>query len=280
MDGKLNQHIQSRKGSAFTLIELLVVISIIALLLSIIVPALRKAKQSAQSIVCRNNLKTLALSNAVYAAKWDNWYVSVIDTTMTVRGEPTWNTNTEFREITGLEDASADSGFKMPKEYLCPGDKQSDEDYWQQAGGTYQNYVSYGYNFTDWGPTSKNPAVWSGNIPKSNWACRFRVSTIRSSATKIMFLDAGDWAANMSGANYKLYWDQDGQDIVKYRSRNMWYPVYYRHIEGTNAAYFDGHADFQKKETLFYYDPPESQAPNRAQNESIWFCNSENRQTP
>lgn len=54
----------SKRG--FTLIELLVVIAIIALLLSIIVPSLRKAKGHARLLLDRNNLKALGAAMEIY----------------------------------------------------------------------------------------------------------------------------------------------------------------------------------------------------------------------
>jgi prepilin-type N-terminal cleavage/methylation domain-containing protein/prepilin-type processing-associated H-X9-DG protein len=59
-----------RRG--FTLIELLVVVSIIALLLAIIVPALRKAREMAAVLVCRSNLRQLQTGVMTYAADYDD----------------------------------------------------------------------------------------------------------------------------------------------------------------------------------------------------------------
>ena len=61
-----------KNKKAFTLIELLVVISIIALLLAILMPALAKVKKQAQAVVCRTNLKQLALGTRLYCQDYND----------------------------------------------------------------------------------------------------------------------------------------------------------------------------------------------------------------
>lgn len=64
-------------SNGFTLIELLVVVAIIALLVSILLPALKGARQLAKSAVCGSNLKQYGLASELYANDYNGWLAPV-----------------------------------------------------------------------------------------------------------------------------------------------------------------------------------------------------------
>ncbi len=76
-----------KRRSAFTLIELLVVIAIIALLVSILMPSLQKAKELAKDVVCRSHQKNVSLAIFLYAQEHGDSFPYNSDR-ITVNGDP------------------------------------------------------------------------------------------------------------------------------------------------------------------------------------------------
>ena len=67
-----------RLSRGFTIIELLVVVSIIALLVGILLPAIGKARDNAMVNVSKNNLRQLGIAHATYGADWADRHVTLL----------------------------------------------------------------------------------------------------------------------------------------------------------------------------------------------------------
>jgi len=63
-----------KKTKGFTLIELLVVVAIIALLISILLPSLARAREAAKRVVCANNLRSITTACKTYAQENSDWW--------------------------------------------------------------------------------------------------------------------------------------------------------------------------------------------------------------
>ena len=221
------------KRNGFTLIELLVVISIIALLLALLMPALERAREQAQRIVCLANLDQLMLAYDFYTEDNDGKLING-DT-----GEYGWP-NSDMYAPSGqhhneipwvLKDWENDPTLDVKKQAIMDG-----------ALYPYvQNVKVYSC-----------PTLLAGNLrtyaASDAMNCRgwdsYRVmlkhvEEIRRPDVRIIFLDDGGTAGATLGG-WTLYSIYNSERWI------WWDPPPIRHGDGTTFSFADGHTEYWK----------------------------------
>jgi prepilin-type N-terminal cleavage/methylation domain-containing protein/prepilin-type processing-associated H-X9-DG protein len=273
------------RKKAFTLVELLVVISIIALLLAVLLPALNKAREAGRKVVCGNHQRSIGLANQIYANCWNGKYVPILDTTVAkpsgTIGSFTyycWMANKSFRSYLAIDSRKIakytksgntyDTGTILPDEFYCP----SDEVAKKQEVSSKGVLASFGYNLTYWQAIVDTPMFWSRPTSSTLKYAGYGMTDIKRPSSKLAFVDSVDWYVYWSSADYVNFWDKWGQinpDNYALKANNVSGVTIYRHNEGTNVLFYDSHVSYMAKSKVFVTQ--NSSASTRSDATGMWL---------
>jgi len=234
------------KSRAFTLIELLVVIAIIAVLMAVLIPALRLARQQAATAQCLSNVKNLSLGWYMYMGENDSrimssednarlngtfvgWIGVPRDENGTLLGiRQTDPEVTDEDETRGIEVGLLFPYIESPDAYHCP------SSFVTSLYDLSRVFVSYSIPTCLYGQPNRNAGNYNEQIRNFN--------DIKSPSTSYVFVETGE-TRNWNSSHHFV---MAAPEFTNLPTWGWWGPMAVNHGNSSVLGFADGHVELRK----------------------------------